>query len=230
MRDRSSEARRFLLWAAVSSIGVAAGLRFFPRYYFQILPVFALVAARGLTLMKPVCRAIVLALLLIPLLRFGPRYVTLASDLIHGRPHQWFDIAMNQDSKEAAELLHKMSDPNDTLLVWGYRPDVFCYSGLAAATRFLDSQPLTGVLADRHLFNSTPSAPDIAARNRLELVRTHPTFIVDGLGRYNPALAIGNFDDLKLWLSGYTVAGRTAHSVIYKLLPTPNGGTFPQKR
>src|SRR5207302_6182880 len=30
--------RRWLLWLAISTVGVAAGLRFFPRYYFQLLP------------------------------------------------------------------------------------------------------------------------------------------------------------------------------------------------
>ena len=40
----------------------------------------ALLAARGYTLMGR-CRAILLVLLLIPLVRFGPRYVLLANDL-----------------------------------------------------------------------------------------------------------------------------------------------------
>ena len=71
---------KMLAWLLLSLIAVAAGWRFFPRYYFQLLPVMALLAARGYTLLGRY-RAILLVLLLIPLVRFGPRYVLLANDL-----------------------------------------------------------------------------------------------------------------------------------------------------
>jgi hypothetical protein len=207
--------KRWLLWAIVSLVGVAAGWRFFPRYYFQLLPVFTLAAARGLMLMGPRCRMALLALLLIPFIRFGPRYVTLASDLVHGRSHDWSDIAMNQDSRMAAETVRAIARPADTLLVWGYRPDVFVYAQLPAATRFLDSQPLTGVLADRHLMSAKSTAPELAERNRKEIAGTKPSYIVDGLGPLNPALSIDHFQSL----DGYEVAGRTRMSVVYRLRP-----------
>ena len=88
---------------------------------------------------------------------------------------------------------------------------------MPAGSRFLDSQPLTGVLADRHLSSSLPIAPEWAARNRRELVASDPTWIVDGLGPLNPALAISNFPDLREWLAGYREVGRTRFCVIYKL-------------
>ena len=152
-------------------------------------------------------------LLMIPLVRFGPRYAVLAKDLAQGRPHQWSDLRMGDDSAAAARLL---KDPSGTLLVWGYRPDVFAYSRLRAGTRFLDSQPLTGVLADRHLTNSTASLPELAAHNRSELIGTRPTYIVDGLGPLNPALAITRYADLRDWMAGYREIGRTELSVIYE--------------
>ena len=71
---------RMAVWLLLSLAAVAAGWRFFPRYYFQLLPVMAILAARGYTLLGR-WRAMVLLLLLIPLVRFGPRYVTLANDL-----------------------------------------------------------------------------------------------------------------------------------------------------
>ncbi len=104
-----------------------------------------------------------------------------------------------------------------TLLVWGYRPDIFAYTRMPAGSRFLDSQPLTGVLADRHLTSSQPIAPEWAARNRRELIASDPTWIVDGLGPLNPALAITNFPDLREWLGNYREVGRTRFSIIYKL-------------
>jgi hypothetical protein len=199
-------------WLLLSLVAVAAGWRFFPRYYFQLLPVLALLAARGYTLLGR-CRFIMLALLLIPLIRFGPRYVMLANDLAHGRQSNWTDLALNQDSKAASDRIGHLG----TLLVWGYRPDVFTYTRMPAGSRFLDSQPLTGVLADRHLVSSQPFAPEWAAHNRRELIANDPTWIVDGLGPLNPALAITNFPDLREWLANYREVGRTHFSVIYKL-------------
>ena len=203
-------------WLLVSLAAVAAGWRFFPRYYFQLLPVMALLAARGYTLLGR-WRPVILALMLIPLVRFGPRYAMLASDLAHGRETHWSDVALNQDSKAVADKIEHSGSLAGTLLVWGYRPDVFAYTRMSAGTRFLDSQPLTGVLADRHLTSSQPAAPEWAARNRRELVASDPTWIVDGLGPLNPALAITNFPDLQDWLAGYREVGRTRFSIIYRI-------------
>jgi hypothetical protein len=199
-------------WLLLSLLGVAAGWRFFPRYYFQLLPGMALLAARGYTLLGR-WRAVLLVLLVIPLVRFGPRYVMLANDLAHSRESEWSDLALNQDSRAVAD---RIGHPG-TLLVWGYRPDVFAYTRMPAGSRFLDSQPLTGVLADRHFTTSQPFAPDWAARNRRELIASDPTWIVDGLGPLNPALAITNFPDLRDWLGNYREVGRTRFSIIYKL-------------
>jgi hypothetical protein len=199
-------------WLLLSLLGVAAGWRFFPRYYFQLLPVMALLAARGYTLLGR-CRFVLLLLLLVPLVRFGPRYMLLANDLARSRQSDWSDLALNQDSKAAADRIGHRG----TLLVWGYRPDVFAYTRMPAGSRFLDSQPLTGVLADRHLTTSQPFAPEWAERNRRELIASDPTWIVDGLGPLNPALAITNFQDLRDWLGNYRVVGRTQFSIVYEL-------------
>jgi hypothetical protein len=126
----------------------------------------------------------------------------------------WSDLAMMQDSREAAAIARRAAKPGDRLLVWGYRPDVFVFSGIPAATRFLDSQPLNGVLADRHLFTSKATAGDIAARNAAELA-TGPRadIIVDGLGPLNPELAADGFPALRI--QDYDVVGRTRMSVVY---------------
>jgi hypothetical protein len=210
---REKRARwKMAAWLLLSLAGVAAGWRFFPRYYFQLLPVMALLAARGYTLLGR-WRAVLLLLLLIPLVRFGPRYVMLANDLARGRLSNWNDLALNQDSHRASD---RIAGPG-TLLVWGYRPDVFAYTRMPAGSRFLDSQPLTGVLADRHLSTSQPFAPEWAARNRRELIASDPKWIVDGLGPLNPDLAIANFPDLREWLANYREVGRTRFSIIYRL-------------
>jgi hypothetical protein len=214
---------RFRMWIAISGLAVCAGLRFFPRYYFQLLVPVVLAGARGITLLPGRSRLIVIALLLIPAARFGPRYAMLAEDLLHREPHEWADLALMEDSREAAQVLRRIAGEGDTLLVWGYRPDIFVFSGLPAGTRFLDSQPLTGVFADRHLVNSRASLVEEAAVNREALMKTRPTIIVDGLGLLNPNLAITSYGDLRRWFSAYREVGRTRFCVIYRLVAGPDG-------
>ena len=202
--------RRWLVWLFVSLAGVAAGFRFFPRYYLQILPVVVLLAARGFAGMRGRRRVVVAALLLIPLARFAPTYFQAARDA------GWRDTAMDRDSRAAARIVTAAAKPGDTLFVWGFRPEIYVYSHLPAATRFLDSQPLTGVPADRHLTQSTPVETLESRSRRAELAASRPTFVVDGLGEYNPRLAVTGFGDLRAWMAGYREVGRSAGSVIYR--------------
>jgi hypothetical protein len=207
-------------WIALSLAGIVLGLRFFPRYYFLLLPPTTVAAARGWSLLAdvrlfrsriPAVTILLPALLLIPFLRFAPRYVMLAQH----KP--WSDLAIDADSRAAAETLRSRAHPGDTLFVWGFRPDIFIYSGLPAGSRFLESQPISGVLADRHLFSQTTLAPEFTAPNRAELMTSHPTWIVDGLGPYNPALALDRQPYLADWLSGYVPVDRTNFSILYRL-------------
>ncbi|MGB7758525.1 MAG: hypothetical protein WBL61_01780 [Bryobacteraceae bacterium] len=201
---------RWAAWLAISAVGVAAGMRFFPRYYFLLLPVVVMLAARGFALLKGWPRVVVCLLLLIPAIRFAPAYVAAARDA------DWRDTAMDRDSRAAAALVRAMAQPGDTLFVWGYRPEDYVYTRLPAATMYLDSQPLTGVPADRHLTQSAPVETDAPRERRGELARSAPSFILDGLGLYNPRLAIANYPELRAWLGNYREAGRTDGTVIYQ--------------
>ena len=200
---------RMLLWMVLAAVGVAAGSRFFPRYYFILLVPVSLIAGRAFVLLGQRGRIAITALLLIPVIRFGPRYVTTAVSGSSG----WADAALMEDSRAVARMLPE----HCALLVWGYRPDVYVFSGCHAATPFLDSQPLTGVIADRHLVDSTVTYPDLAAANRAQVRMRRPEFLVDGLGPANPALRIGAYADLREWLAAYEVIGRTEMSIVYRL-------------
>ena len=203
-------------WAVLSFAAAMVGWRFFPRYYFQLLPVMVIAGARGMVVTKR-WRVLALALLLIPLIRFGPRYVMLARDLVTHQPHAWSDVALDLDSREAARIVRGLARPGDTLFVWGFRPDLWVYTGLAAATRFLDSQPLTGVPADRHLTQSGAVPAEFTRANREELARSRPTFVMDGLSRYNATLAMDRYAELRPWLAHYQEAARTRGIVIYRI-------------
>lgn len=205
---------RIAVWLAFSLAAVSAGARFFPRYYLALLPVMTVTAARGWILL-PRKWALILgaATLLVPAVRFGGRHVAIwRSD-----PAALRDLALFEDCRQAAGRLREMAKPGDTLFVWGYRPELNVLAGMPGGTPFLDSQPVTGVMADRHLEVSLPTLPELARRNRSRLRQTSPTFIADGLGMLNPDLAIDRYEDLRAWLSQYELVAETRFTRIYRL-------------
>ena len=213
--------RNYRLWAwlLLSCVAVIGGVRFFPRYYFFLLPVVIVTAAHGTYMLSRIQRIAVLCLLVIPVVRFGPRYVTVA---LKG-PADWSDTALMQDSRAvAAALADAGANAHDSLLVWGYRPDIYVFSGLGAGARFLDSQPLTGVIADRHLTVSKATFPELARQNRQELTKFKPRFVVDGLGLLNRRLAISEYPDLRDWWQQYERITTTTNSAIYRLRDVRN--------
>jgi hypothetical protein len=109
-----------------------------------------------------------------------------------------------------------MAQPGDTIFVWGYRPDVIAYTRLPVAGQLWDSQPVTGVPADRHLSESQPADGEWASRNRQELSQEQPTFLVDGLSQYNPRLDIHGYPELGEWLKQYAIAGHAGATIIYR--------------
>jgi hypothetical protein len=126
---------------------------------------------------------------------------------------------MNRDSAAAARLITAQAKPGDTILVWGYRPDILVYTRLPLGAPFLDSQPLTGVIADRHLTRSDATFTELAEHNRTRLSALSPTWVVDGLGPYNPELAITNYSGLNAWLARYMLFKQTRGTNIYRLRP-----------
>lgn len=206
-------------WLALSFAAVCLGTRFAPHYFLQLLPPMVIAASRGIVLAcrryRRVAAIALTLLLLVPFIRFGPRYVTLAIDATEGRQPQWSDIALDEDSRTVAEKVRSLAHPGDTLFVWGYRPDMYVYTRLVPDGLFQDSQPLTGVPADRHLKTDSPIYSPRAAANRLQLARSSPIFIVDGLGLLNPKLAPAVYPELRSWLAHYRLVGRTKLSLIY---------------
>jgi hypothetical protein len=211
---------RLAVWLALSFIAVCIGLRFAPHYYLQFLPPLVIVAARGTVLAlrehKKAIAAILTPLLLVPFIRFGPRYALLAFDDIHRREPHWNDAILDLDGQHAAAEIRSFRHPGDTLFVWGYRPDLYVYTRMTSPSLFWDSQPLTGVPADRHLHATTVVYGGPAARNRKRLIRSSPTFLVDGLGLLNPRLAPAVYPALRPWLAHYRLIERTKLSLIYR--------------
>ncbi|HTA42699.1 MAG TPA: hypothetical protein VK789_09640, partial [Bryobacteraceae bacterium] len=227
---------KFLAWAVICYAGVVLGWRFFPRYFFLLLPPLAIAAARGLTLwgqafsLPPGFRparvgqpegplertslhparwlrlAAVIVAMAVPFVRFAPRYISLAD---------WNDLALDEDSRDASRIALANAPPGGSLFVWGYRPEIYVYTRLRPATRFLESQAMTGVPADRHLTQSGVVLTEGTHEAREQLARSRPDVLIDSLGLYNPALTMDHYSELRPWLAAYRVIGRTKGSVVY---------------
>jgi hypothetical protein len=212
--------RRLAAWIILSYLAVALGGRFAPHYFLQLLPPLAVAASFGVVRAIKERRRMLIVLIalaaLVPLFRFGPRYLTLASEEARGVFPRWSDVALDLDSQDAARRLKQKAQRGDTLFVWGYRPDVYVCSRLLSDSRFWDSQPLTGVPADRHLSSTNAIYGGPATRNRVEFARSHPTWVVDGLSLMNPRLAPDKYPELHDWFAHYRVVERTKLSVIYR--------------
>jgi len=224
---------RLLAWAAISLAAAGVGWRFSPHYLNQLLPPLAIAAARGLSLLLAETRvpprrfgtlavaAAALVAMIVPVIRFGPRYFLLAADDLAGRPHAWRDVALDEESRQASALIRTSAREGDTIFIWGYRPNLVVYTRLPVASRMWESQPLTGVPADRHLRDSVSVDVDWARQNRAELLRSSPSIIVDGLGAYNPRLDIAAYPDLAAWFKRYCLAGRAGLTAVYRLCAEP---------
>jgi len=225
-RDKDDGTRwRLLAWALVSFAAAGVGWRFSPHYLNQVLPPLAIAGARGICLLagetraalrRVVAGALMIAAL-VAMIRFGPRYFLLAADDLAGRPHAWRDVALDQESRQAAALVRTLAKEGDTIFIWGYRPNLVVYLRLPVASRMWESQPLTGVPADRHLRDASSVDPEWARQNRAELVRSSPSIVVDGLSACNPSLSISSYPDLGAWFQRYCLAGRAGLTSVYQL-------------
>jgi len=112
--------------------------------------------------------------------------------------------------------------PSDYLFVWGYRPEVYYWSGLLPASRFLSTQPLTGISADVHYFSEPRNLLEDslagAARAQLiaELEQTKPKYILDELGVFNYRLSIQTYPELREFMGSYRRMGKVGRFIVYR--------------
>lgn len=184
------------------------------------------------------------------LIRFHGRTAILAADLIRGRKSDmtegWFHERIDHEERMVAAAVRDLADgeesvdrfgleemrangprkrdvrgPEDYLFVWGYRPEIYYYSGLLPASRYLSTQPLTGVPADVHYFTDYRSilSDSETSQSRLRLLQdlqeTRPKYIVDELGMFNSALSINSYPELGEFLQEYKATGPVERFMIY---------------
>jgi hypothetical protein len=188
---------------------------------------------------------------LVTVVRFHSRTVSLASDWVRGTKSEttggWFHDRLNSEEQRVAARVRELpgqgdvadqrgveamriggprtraaDGPADYLFVWGYRPEIYYWSGLLPASRYLSTQPLTGVPADVHYFGEGYRSllpQDLTSSARAQLVRdleeTRPKYIVDELGFFNSDLSIQSYPELREFMKGYKPTGTTGRFFVY---------------
>jgi len=137
--ENSAERTALLILLAASAIGAAAGGRFYPHYYIQLIPPLALLAAPYYAwisfrrdqprhwLLRPVTFYALLAVTVVAF--FIASYVGLAS---------------RRQATEAGRYLFENSAPGDRIFIWGHSTPIYLESRLRPACRYILTYPLTG--------------------------------------------------------------------------------------
>ena len=142
-RRARHRARPFLVSGAAMEIhrlGVAllrgrgARMALFPALLFILLPPMIIAAAGSYrrSIAEGRWQHWLQSRWLIPLVRFAPHYISLANSN---------DLALDRDSREASRIALAVAHPGSTLYVWGYRPEIFVYTGLSRPPDILNVRP-----------------------------------------------------------------------------------------
>ncbi len=184
-----------VLWFLFAYLGASYSGRNFGHYFIQILPAACLLAAwtvrdawtalasekpgwRSLRDLAPASRgllaaAVALALIL-PLVRFG-------------RDIAWFNVWRRAPTDEVRRdllaAIERWTSPEDTIFVWGYYPELYVLSGRRPATRYSNTNYLTGMLPwENHRPEVDTSAHIVPGSWEIlmrELEASRPQLIVD---------------------------------------------------
>lgn len=212
---------KLVAWVGVSLVAVSVGWRFPPRYLNQLFPPLLILGSAGIAIVlakRSWWQMVLLLSVAIPLVRFTPRYAQLLAEDLRGQRHDWRDATMDRESQDGADIVNRLKRPGDTIFIWGYRPNVVVYTRLPIVGKMWESQPVTGIPADRHLSVEVPLDAAWAAENQAELLRTRPTFVVDGLSSYNIELDIHKYPEMAEWMKPYCNVGKAGLGMwVYRL-------------
>jgi hypothetical protein len=214
---KTAERTALLGLLAVSAIGAAAGARFYPHYYVQLIPPLVLLAAPyyarlwSRTIQPP-------NWLLRPAVTYAWLVLTvIAFSIIH-----WTGLASRRVPSEAGRYLFTHSSPDDRIFVWGQNPEIYLHARRRPACRYITTFPLTG-----YVFGGP--IPGFDTRSRIlpgawttleqDFARHPPIYIVDvqpdPKSEQHP---VKNFPILaKLLAKRYQPVAHTAEGIIYRM-------------
>ena len=214
---KTAERTAILGLLGASAIGAAAGARFYPHYYVQLIPPLALLAA-------PYYARLWSRKIQPPywLLRPKLTYAWLALTVIAFSLKHWTGLAPRRVPSEAGRYLFSHSSHDDRIFVWGQSPEIYLDAHRRPACRYITTFPLTG-----YVFGGP--IPGFDTRSRImpgawstlqqDFAKHPPTYIVDvqpdPKSAYYP---VKDFPILaKLLAERYQPVARTAEGVIYRM-------------
>jgi 4-amino-4-deoxy-L-arabinose transferase-like glycosyltransferase len=202
---------------AASAIGVAAGARFYPHYYVQLIPPLALLAA-------PYYARLWSRAMQPPhwLLRPTVTYAWLALTVIAFAIIHWTGLTPQRAPSEAGRYLSTHSAPEDRIFVWGQTAKIYLHAHRRPACRYITTFPLTGYVFGGRI-------PGLDTRGRIlpgawenlqqDFAKHPPTYIVDVQADAKMAqYPVKNFPILaKLLAEHYQPVARTTDGMIYRM-------------
>ena len=213
---KGAERTALLGLLGASGIGAAAGARFYPHYYIQLIPPLTLLAAPYYARswsgrVRPISW----------LLRPAVTYAWLALTVIAFSVAHWHGLASQREPSEAGRYLLEHSNPEDRIFSWGQEPKVYLDARRRPASRYVTTFPLTGYVFGEPLPGvDTHDRILPGAWNNLERdFRKHPPiFIVDEQADPGAQYPIRDFPMLaKLLAAKYREVARTDAGVIYRI-------------
>jgi len=203
---------------AASAVGAAAGGRFYPHYYIQLIPPLALLGAphyaqlwSGRTQPRHW------------LLRPAATYAWLGLTVVAFSISHSLKLASKREPSETGRYLSEHSTPEDRIFVWGNGARFYLEARRRPACRYFMSFPLTGYVFPGEMREK------INWRNRIlpgawmtlerDFSRHPPTYIVDlRVDPKNAPYPVEDFPILaRLLAERYRPVARTAEGVVYRM-------------
>ena len=206
---KTAERTALLGLLAASAIGAAAGVRFYPHYYVQLIPPLALLAA-------PYYARLWSRTIQPPHWLLRPRVICawLALTVIAFSINHWTGLASQRVPSETGQYLLAHSSPDDRIFVWGQSPEIYLDAHRRPACRYITTFPLTG-----YVFGGP--IPGFDTRSRIlpgawsaleqDFTRHPPTYIVDIQARPEKCAVSGEELPYSGKTSGGTIPADSEH-------------------
>ncbi len=212
--DKTAERIALFGLLGASMIGAAAGARFYPHYYIQLLPPLVLLAAPAYA---AVWRQKVQPRWWMP----GPLIMQtwLALTVVAFFVLHWQGLAARRQPTVAGRYLAKNSAPNDRIFVWGQFPEIYLDAGRRPASRYIATFPLTGyVFGGRVPGLNTHDRIRLGVWDKLavDFALHPPEYVIDTEAGPEALYPIRNFPRLAGLLErGYQATAWTPEGVIF---------------
>lgn len=214
--DKGPERTALLGLVIASALGVAAGGRFYPHYYIQLIPPLALLAAPNFARLWA---ANIQARHW--LLRPAFTHTWLALAVVAFFTAHWLELVSQRKPSETGKYLFEHSTPTDRIFVWGQAPKIYLESQRRPACRYILAFPLTGYVFGGPLPGVDTRKwiiPDAWGTLEQDFDKHPPAYIADlKFDPKNAPYPVSNFPILATLLAEqYQPVARTAEGVIYQ--------------